>query len=193
MEADLASEQFWPWWVGGCAVALVALGRPLLTTQTLGVSTSYVAVIDRLVNWARVTFRSQRQRDFEAKLLAATLEAFGSLPAPTVSSPTRASHPDALFLGGLVLGALADRLLLARAATSLGRHFDALYGELGLAVIPLFLVAGVFLGFGASMSGGCTSGHGITGFSAGQRASLVSTLVFWAVGLVVAQLIWRLQ
>ena len=39
---------------------------------------------------------------------------------------------------------------------------------------------GVLIGLGTRMGGGCTSGHGISGFARGERGSLVTTAVFWS-------------
>jgi uncharacterized protein len=44
--------------------------------------------------------------------------------------------------------------------------------------LPLMAVAGLLVGFGATMGNGCTSGHGICGLSRFSRRSLVATLTF---------------
>lgn len=55
----------------------------------------------------------------------------------------------------------------------------------------LLLLAGGFLvGFGARYAGGCTSGHGISGISNLQKASLVSTIGFFIGGIIMVQLIF---
>lgn len=58
---------------------------------------------------------------------------------------------------------------------------------------PLALVlAGLCVGFGTRMGGGCTSGHGVCGISRFSRRSIVATVTFMAVGgltaLVVTQM-----
>ncbi len=54
-------------------------------------------------------------------------------------------------------------------------------------VTPLRLsLGGVLVGFGARLSNGCTSGHGICGLSSLSRPSLVAVLVFMAVAIVTA-------
>lgn len=45
---------------------------------------------------------------------------------------------------------------------------------------PLVLVAGVLVGFGTQLGGGCTSGHGVCGMSRLSGRSLVATPVFMA-------------
>jgi uncharacterized membrane protein YedE/YeeE len=50
-------------------------------------------------------------------------------------------------------------------------------------------VAGVLVGFGTRLGGGCTSGHGVCGIGLGSRTSLVATLVFMAAGIAT---VWML-
>ena len=46
------------------------------------------------------------------------------------------------------------------------------------------LLAGLFVGFGTRMGGGCTSGHGVCGLARLSPRSLVATLVFMASGML---------
>ena len=46
----------------------------------------------------------------------------------------------------------------------------------------LIAVAGLLVGFGARLGGGCTSGHGVCGISRLSPRSIVATLVFMATG-----------
>ncbi|MCX7110227.1 MAG: YeeE/YedE thiosulfate transporter family protein [Proteobacteria bacterium] len=57
--------------------------------------------------------------------------------------------------------------------------------------VPIWqLVLGGFLvGFGARLSNGCTSGHGICGMASLQLPSLLAVLTFLATGIVTAQLV----
>jgi uncharacterized membrane protein YedE/YeeE len=47
--------------------------------------------------------------------------------------------------------------------------------------ISLVAIAGLLVGFGAVLGGGCTSGHGVCGLSRFSKRSLVATLVFMTV------------
>lgn len=54
-------------------------------------------------------------------------------------------------------------------------------------ITPLRLaIGGVLVGFGARLSNGCTSGHGICGLSSLSGPSLVAVLVFMAVAIITA-------
>ncbi|MBV7536737.1 YeeE/YedE family protein [Duganella sp. sic0402] len=48
------------------------------------------------------------------------------------------------------------------------------------------ILAGLLVGFGSRYGSGCTSGHGVCGISRLSRRSIIATLVFMAVGFVVA-------
>jgi len=49
-------------------------------------------------------------------------------------------------------------------------------------------VAGLLVGFGASLGNGCTSGHGVCGLSRRSLRSLVATLVFMATAMATVYL-----
>jgi hypothetical protein len=49
---------------------------------------------------------------------------------------------------------------------------------------PVLIVAGLLIGVGTRMAGGCTSGHGVCGLSRLSPRSLVATSSFMAAGFV---------
>ncbi|RZA20774.1 MAG: YeeE/YedE family protein [Proteobacteria bacterium] len=55
-------------------------------------------------------------------------------------------------------------------------------------------VAGLLVGFGTAMGGGCTSGHGVCGISRFSLRSVVATIVFIAAGVcsVLAFQMWEI-
>jgi len=76
------------------------------------------------------------------------------------------------FLAGLSVGAL---LLLAVQ--------PAVFGSTGRS-LPVLAMAGLLVGFGARLGGGCTSGHGVCGLSRLSARSLVATLVFMSAAAI---------
>ncbi|SFV38148.1 YeeE/YedE family protein [Hyphomicrobium facile] len=50
--------------------------------------------------------------------------------------------------------------------------------------IPLAAIAGLLVGFGAVLGGGCTSGHGVCGLSRFSKRSLAATIIFMAVAVL---------
>lgn len=91
------------------------------------------------------------------------------------------------FNAGLVGGALLAALLGTGPAA-------ADYGDLGAALgptslLPLLVITGIAMGYGARWAGGCTSGHGISGCSAGSPESLAATATFFSVAVAVTLLL----
>lgn len=88
------------------------------------------------------------------------------------------------YFAGILFGALA--------ATALQGNFDVRGGYERLtslmplpAVLIWLVVAGGIMGYGARMSGGCTSGHGMCGTAARSPASFAATATFMGVAIVV--------
>jgi uncharacterized membrane protein YedE/YeeE len=74
------------------------------------------------------------------------------------------------FVGGMLAAPLLWRLF----AASPSPRIDAGFGML--------VAAGLLVGIGTRYGGGCTSGHGICGFSRLSPRSMVATLSFVAMG-----------
>ncbi len=86
------------------------------------------------------------------------------------------------FNGGLVGGAVLAALL----GTGRTRGYGDLSGALsGPVLLGVLLVVGVLIGYGARWAGGCTSGHGISGCSAGSPESFAATSMFFGVAIAV--------
>lgn len=62
----------------------------------------------------------------------------------------------------------------------------ALHGEARIAIAPILLVAGVLIGYGAKLAGGCTSGNGLTGNAMLSPAGMAATGTFFATAIVVS-------
>jgi uncharacterized membrane protein YedE/YeeE len=97
----------------------------------------------------------------------------------------RASTPDkvwrVLFLLGLIAGA---GICFATSASA--SVFRIPEGRSHL----VYAVAGLLVGFGTRLGGGCTSGHGVCGIGMGARDSMVATLLFMASGIATV-LVWN--
>jgi hypothetical protein len=129
-------------------------------------------------------------------LLVAINERFGVLGgySNVVERVTRRS-PTLGWRGWLLIGVLGGSLaftLLAGPAAIpdgygwLTRTFS---GAGNVLIGVLLLGAGALIGFGAKMAGGCTSGNGLGGCSAGSTSSLAATATFMATAIVVSFLI----
>ena len=79
-----------------------------------------------------------------------------------------------LFLVGLILGPLIYTFIL-------GREINILISN----SLPLLTVGGILVGFGTKLSSGCTSGHGISGISRFSLRSIIATITFMIVGILI--------
>ena len=78
-----------------------------------------------------------------------------------------------LFLIGLVLGPFVYKILSNK--------------EIEIVIsnsFVLLIIAGLLVGFGTRISGGCTSGHGISGLSRFSLRSIIATVTFILVGVI---------
>ena len=60
-------------------------------------------------------------------------------------------------------------------------------GEIGISIsnsYVLMIAAGLLVGFGTRISGGCTSGHGISGIGRFSLRSIIATITFMIVGIL---------
>ena len=76
-----------------------------------------------------------------------------------------------------------------------GLLFVRLFGtaSVGVATTPWLMVAGLLVGFGTVIGGGCTSGHGVCGLGRRSPRSLIATLTFMAAGMATVAVIRALN
>jgi uncharacterized membrane protein YedE/YeeE len=94
---------------------------------------------------------------------------FGRLLVPETPDKTWR----AVFLAGLIGGAALSFQLWESAA---------LYRP--MRPLAAMAVAGLFVGCGTRLGGGCTSGHGVCGVGMGAKDSLAATLIFMVAAMV---------
>lgn len=83
------------------------------------------------------------------------------------------------FLAGLIAAPLIATLL-----TGAARPSPAMPASL-----ILIVVAGLLVGFGSRMGGGCTSGHGVCGVARLSARSLIATAVFMSAAIATVAIV----
>lgn len=84
----------------------------------------------------------------------------------------------AILATGLIIGALIHTLTLSPKG----------FWTTSVQLWRLFL-GGLLVGFGTRLSGGCTSGHGISGLASKSKPSLYAVIVFMGVAIVTANFV----
>lgn len=82
------------------------------------------------------------------------------------------------FLAGLLFGGFA-----------LSAFAPAALDGVSIRSPGVTLVAGLLVGVGTQLGGGCTSGHGVCGIGRGSPRSIVATITFIATGMVVVTVV----
>ena len=78
-----------------------------------------------------------------------------------------------LFLAGLIIGPILYSIISDK--------------EINISIsnsLPLLIFAGLLVGIGTRISGGCTSGHGISGIGRFSLRSIIATITFMVVGIL---------
>jgi uncharacterized membrane protein YedE/YeeE len=96
--------------------------------------------------------------------------------------------------GWFALGIVAGGLLFSLAWGSpvfegYGWLTDTFTGSARVWIAPILALAGVAIGYGAKLAGGCTSGNGLSGISSLSVASVAATATFFGTAIVVSVLI----
>ena len=84
---------------------------------------------------------------------------------------------DRTFRLSFLAGLLGSGVVLRRA-------FPSLVGGPPCSSLGMIAVAGLLVGFGTRLGGGCTSGHGICGLSRLSKRSLAATMAFMTTGMI---------
>lgn len=159
---------FWPGWLGGLAIGTFALAQYAITNRQLGCSQGYGHLCGLVSR------------------------------APTFHHGELASSDNwrLWFLLGLPLGGLVAAVTAPEAnitfTLSMGEMYDRVMPQAPWARATLLTLGGVFLGFGARLAGGCTSGHVIAGCALLNPPSLLAGALFFAGGLGAVQLLFML-
>lgn len=197
--------------VGAC----LAGRRPLGVSGIVGRFVNLRA--ERAAERGRATLAGADEAALEAALEAATAEAFGDLavtggpadpsppaapaeacgacaPAPPrgedlpAARPTLGAHATfllAIVAGGALAAALRGGL---RPTLALPDAFARLVAPGAAGYLALGL-GGLLVGIGTAVSGGCSTGHGLSGCSRLQPAGLAATATFFGVAVAVSLLL----
>jgi hypothetical protein len=168
---DVLSQASWSPYMAGAGIGVLSCLALVLADRALGCSLAFVkarGMIGKVIS-AEKTMKMEYYQDIVPQVDWAFM-----------------------IVPGIVIGAFLSSFLSGTF------HFvwvPALWGSVfgGNVVLRVIvaLAGGVLLGFGARWAGGCTSGHGISGSIQLSLASMVTAACFFAGGIAVALLLFR--
>lgn len=156
----------WPGWLGGFGIGLYLLAQHWASNRPLGCSLSY-----------------------------GSLCALGSRASYFTSGEFECRDNWRLwFILGIPFGGFLALLTSGgtwQPTLSMGAMYDAALPQALWAKASLLLGGGMFMGYGARLAGGCTSGHAVAGVALLNPPSLLAAALFFASGLATVQLMFR--
>lgn len=111
-------------------------------------------------------------------LLNGRVTGISGIVSGALGSPVRSNSWRGFFILGLLVGGAAIYALKPELFTNSANRNLFLVG-----------VAGLLVGYGTVMGGGCTSGHGVCGISRFSVRSLVATVTFMFFGFLTVQIL----
>jgi uncharacterized membrane protein YedE/YeeE len=158
-------------YIAGAGIGIVSCLAFVFADRPLGCSTAFVkarGLIGKLVS-AEKTLSMEYYREI----------------VPQVDWPF-------MIIPGIIIGAFLSSILSGTFHVFwVPELWASVFGPGVILRIAVALAGGILLGFGARWAGGCTSGHGISGSIQLSLASMVTAACFFAGGIAVALLLYR--
>ncbi|MGA2122292.1 MAG: YeeE/YedE thiosulfate transporter family protein [Methanoregula sp.] len=161
----------WSPYLAGAGIGVLSCLAFLLSDRPIGCSTAYVKVrglIGKAVNAEKIA-----SMDYYKEIVPKVDWALMIIPG--------------VMIGACISVLLSGQFHLIWVPTL----WEKTFGPDPLLRVVVALAGGILLGFGARWAGGCTSGHGINGSIQLSLASMVSAGCFFAGGIAVAMLLFR--
>lgn len=168
--------EYWDWWYGGLLLAIPPI---LFDCEKFGISGYLEKILRRseTIDIGESTAFSKSAELVEASLKGNALDP--KLIEQTVIAGKRNWFGACALIGGLTLGGLIDAIIGGQFEISnqIAPIHTTLFDDVFVRTITLF-IGGLFVGWGTRLSGGCSSGHGMSGISKLNPNSFIATGIF---------------
>jgi uncharacterized membrane protein YedE/YeeE len=167
---NLLMEPLWSPYLAGAGIGLLLLCSFLFSGRPLGCSSAFSRTAGMIQ--CHVLGKEIRNSEYY-KLLPPKIEW------------------QIMLVLGIVLGSfLSSSLSGTFELNVVPESFGSAFGYDPVLRIFTALAGGIFMGMGARWAWGCTSGHGISGFSQLSVASIAAVACFFAAGIATAMLLY---
>lgn len=180
--SDTDRNLYWPWHLGGIALAACFLLAVALV-KPIGVSTQFViadGLLASIVNPDLVVEDPAKASGYGSS--NAYLDKSGGKYAGAIANPLNYSF---VFVISMIVGGFLAARMQTERAPQMPRFHTASFGtpatRYGLA-----FVGGVLVLFGARMAGGCTSGHMMSGMMQTATSGYIFTVAAFLTAIPVA-------
>lgn len=157
---------YWTGWIGGIAIGLYGLTQFLVTGKLLGVSTGFGNVCGLVTK--NSFFHTGKYKD---------------------NLNWRLWFLIGIPLGGLIAALTSPGPIVL--SFSMGGLYDSVLPQGLFLKLPVLFLGGLMIGYGSRLAGGCTSGHSISGLAMLNPPSILASAGFFAGGIVMVQLLFR--
>jgi len=165
------TEVSWSPYIAGAGIGILSCLALVLADRPLGCSTAFVKA--RGLIGMLISADKTKKMEYYQDIVPQVDWAFMIIP-------------------GIIIGAFLSSVLSGTFhIVWVPALWGSVFGGSAILRIVVALVGGILLGFGARWAGGCTSGHGISGSIQLSLASMISAACFFAGGIAVAMLLYR--
>lgn len=178
---------YWPWWLGGLGLAGTAALYAWLRGVPLGVS----GLLERSILGPGQPKRGGPAIGSECGVAPSAPAPGSACFGPGTTTPGRL--PSVVFVVSMMVGGALAGWIGGQGWGHLrmAPEFHRFFGD-GWGAVAILFGGGILVGFGTRWSGGCTSGHGLSGCGRLQIPSLVATGTFFGVAILTSLLMERI-
>lgn len=159
-------------YLSGIGIGILAIISFLISDKAIGCSTAYArtsGMFERIFTGKKV-YKKEYYKKFKPKI-----------------------DWEWMLVLGIIIGAFISSIISGSFSIEIIPSFwNQTFGSSIFLRISFSIIGGIFVGFGARLAGGCTSGHGISGNLQLSLGSYIATFFFFLAGIISAFILYSI-